>query len=263
MNVGVLLGGALAAMLVLMAALWAVQRATRNAGIVDVAWSFGTGLLGVLFAAAMDGAPLRRALVGAMAGVWGLRLGAHLLRRIRAEPEDGRYRMLREQWGARTQLYMLLFFEIQATWAVLFALPMLIAARNPAPAPQLLDGLAVLVWLGALGGEAVADRQLARFRADPNPTGAVCREGLWRYSRHPNYFFEWLHWWAYVLLAWGAPYGWVALLGPVLMYGFLNFITGVPPTEQRALQSRGEAYRAYQRATNRFFPGPPREEGAS
>jgi steroid 5-alpha reductase family enzyme len=112
-----------------------------------------------------------------------------------------------------------------------------------------------VLWAGAVLGETVADRQLAGFRADPANRGAVCRRGLWRLSRHPNYFFEWVQWWAYVLIGRGAP---LTLIGPAAMLVFLFRVTGIPYTERQALRSRGEAYREYQRATSAFVPWPPR-----
>jgi steroid 5-alpha reductase family enzyme len=112
----------------------------------------------------------------------------------------------------------------------------------------------------ALAGETVADRQLAAWRAHPGNRGRACRAGLWRYSRHPNYFFEWLHWFAYVLLAVGSPLAWLAWLGPLLMFASLNWITGIPYTEAQALRSRGDDYRRYQAETSRFFPWPPRAQ---
>jgi len=116
----------------------------------------------------------------------------------------------------------------------------------------------LLIWIVAIGGESLADSQLAQFRSDPAGGGQVCRDGLWRYSRHPNYFFEWVHWWAYVAIGIAAPWGWLTIAGPVLMYSFITRLTGIPPTEARALVTRGDAYREYQRTTNAFFPGPPR-----
>ncbi|MFA9460990.1 DUF1295 domain-containing protein [Thiohalorhabdus methylotrophus] len=254
------LGYGWAVMAALMLALWLVQWRTRNAGIVDVAWAAGVGLLGVLFALSSTGGdPARRMLIGLMAGLWGLRLAGHLARRVRGEAEDGRYRALRASWGSRTQPYMFLFFQVQALWAVMFAIPILVAARNPVPGPTWLDWLGLAIWGLAIGGEMLADHQLRRFRAKPGNRGRVCQEGLWHYSRHPNYFFEWLHWWAYVCLGLPGPYGWITLLGPAVMLVFLLKVTGIPPTEARALESRGEAYRRYQQTTNAFFPGPPRK----
>ena len=128
-----------------------------------------------------------------------------------------------------------------------------LAARNPAPLGW-ADAAGALLWLVAIAGEALADMQLARFRRDPARAGQGCRQGLWRYSRHPNYFFEWLHWWAYVLLGLGSPWWWVTVAGVVVMYVFLTRVTGIPYTEQQALRTRGEAYRRYQETTSVFFP---------
>ena len=249
------------AMAFLMAALWFVQLRTRNAGIVDVAWSFGTGLCAVWFVYWAPGDPVRRWVIAVIAGLWALRLGGALLRRVSKEAEDGRYRMLRDKWKERTQPLMLGFFQIQAFWAVLFALPMLGAAHNPS-AFGLLDYMGVAVWFLALSGESVADMQLARFRENPENKGQVCREGLWAWSRHPNYFFEWLHWFAYVLLAVGSPLAWLTWAGVAVMLLFLTKVTGIPLTEARSLQSRGEAYRDYQREVSPFFPWPPKRRQA-
>lgn len=250
----------LALMIVVMTGMWAAQRRYGDAGIVDVAWAFGVGALAVGFAAAGEGDTARRSVIAGIAALWAVRLGSYLARRVARHPEDGRYQELRERWGPRAQRYLFAFFQAQATWTVLFALPMLIASQDPTPLGAWRDYLAVGIWLVAVGGESVADRQMARYRAQPANRGGVCREGLWRYSRHPNYFFEWLHWWAYVALGWGAAYGWLTLLGPALMLIFLLKVTGIPPTEARALATRGEAYRRYQRTTSAFFPWPPKKE---
>ena len=158
--------------------------------------------------------------------------------------------------GARHQLLLFGFFQLQASWSVLFALPMLLAMGNPLPFPQLADGIGLVAFVTSVLGETVTDRQLQRFRANPQNSGHVCTEGLWRYLRHPNYFFEWCHWWSYVAFAWGTPLFWISLLGPIGMLFFLLKVTGIPPTEERALASRGDAYREYQQKTSVFFPWP-------
>jgi steroid 5-alpha reductase family enzyme len=253
------LGSGLVGACVLMVVLWLVQRRTNNAGIVDVGWTFGIGALVVALAFVTPGDPVRRVLVAGLAGVWSLRLGVHLVQRVRSEPEDGRYQNLRAWAGEREQVVLLVFFLMQATWVVIFALPQYVAMHNAVPI-GVYDVAALVVFAISLGGEALADRQLARFRQQRENRGQVCREGLWRYSRHPNYFFEWLQWFAYPLLAIGAgPVAWVTLLGPAVMLVFLLKVTGVPPTELRALQSRGERYREYQRTTSAFFPWFPKE----
>ena len=259
MSIWLLILGGWAGMVVVMAALWVVQRVRGDAGIVDVAWGLGVGFLGALFAAlSSTGDPTRRMLIAGMVLLWALRLSAHIAVRLLRLPEDGRYQSLKETWGARAQWNLFLFFQLQAFWSMLFALPMLLASRNPLPMWQVLDVLAVMIWLIAFCGEALADGQLSAFRHKPANRGQVCRQGLWRYSRHPNYFFEWLHWWAYVCLAAGSSWGALALAGPAAMLFFLLKVTGVPPTEAQALKSRGEAYREYQRTTSVFFPWPPK-----
>ena len=242
----------------LMAGIWALQRRTGDAGVVDVVWSLGVGALAMLFAWGGDGLTERRILIAGMTGLWALRLGAYLLRRVLSMPEDGRYQKLRAAWGAKAQRNLFRFWQVQASWSVLCAAPRLSAARNALPHGW-ADAPGVAIWGIALGGEMLADRQLHAFRGRESSKGKVCRDGLWRYSRHPNYFFEWVHWWAYVALGWAAPHGWLTLLGPALMLFFLLKITGVPPTEANALASRGDAYREYQATTSVFFPWPPKE----
>ena len=246
------------AMALVMVGVWWIQRRLGDAGWVDFAWAAGVGSLSILFAAGGRGLAERRILVGGLAGLWGLRLSLYLIRRLFRLPEDGRYVAMRQQWGDRAQRNLFVFFQVQAVWAVLFAIPMLVASENDTPELGPLDAVGVGIWLIAVLGESLADRQLGRFRIDPANRGKVCREGLWYYSRHPNYFFEWIHWWAYVAFGIAGPYGWITLLGPALMLFFLLKITGIPPTEAHALASRGEAYREYQRTTSVFFPWPPR-----
>ena len=250
-------------MVLLMGGLWLVQRRTRDAGIVDVGWAAGLGLLALLYGVAAPGHPTRRYLVAILAALWSFRLARHLLvDRVLGKPEDGRYQTLRAGWGNQAQRNFFIFFQAQALLDVVFSLPFLAVALSPLAAPRALDGLAIAVWLIAVTGEFVADRQLARFRRDPANRGRTCRTGLWRLSRHPNYFFEWLHWWTYVLLAAGSPWAPLTLLGPALMLLFLFKLTGIPHTEAQALKSRGDDYRAYQRTTSVFIPWFPRKESA-
>lgn len=174
--------------------------------------------------------------------------------------EDGRYLSLMATWGEQAERRLFRLFMFQALFIVLFTLPFLPAAGLARPLFTLWDFIAVFVWITAVSGESVADRQLARWRADPANKGRTCRIGLWRYSRHPNYFVEWLHWWTYVLL--GAASSWwpLALLGPALMFYILYRVTGIPYNEAQSLKSRGEDYARYQRTTSAFFPWFPRRE---
>lgn len=241
---------------VLLLALWGIQLRTRNAATADLGWALLVAFGTLLGAMNVDAPAERRILVGALAIIWALRLGWYLLR-DRGWPgraEDGRYRALRERWAGSEEWRFLLVYLAQGLVAALFVVPIVGAMRGGA-----LDGWAVVgvvVWGIAVGGEWVADRQLAAFRADPSTKGTVCQRGMWRYSRHPNYFFEWLHWWAYVAIGHAAP---LTLVGPAAMWLFLMRVTGIPYTELQALASRGEAYRRYQETTNRFFPWWPRD----
>lgn len=235
------------------------ERRRGDASAVDAGWAYSVGLLGLFGAIVSDGDPLRRALVAGLALAWSFRLGTYLLaNRVVGKPEDGRYRRLREHFGAKAHGFFFVFFQVQAAWAVLFAASMVVAASNPEPL-GFWGAIGVFIGLGAIVGESIADRQLARFRARPDSQGRTCREGLWRYSRHPNYFFEWLHWFAYPALAVGSGLWWVALLGPALMLVFLFKITGIPHTERQAIASRGDDYRRYQRETSMFIPWFPKD----
>jgi steroid 5-alpha reductase family enzyme len=253
-----LLWGALGVGL-LQLAFWLWHLRKDNASWVDVGWALGLGGLAVFYALAASGDPARRLLAGAMGGLWGLRLGVHLWLRVARDPhEDGRYQEIRKAWGGAIRAKFLAFFQAQALLDVLLSVPFLLACLDPEP------GLSPLVWLGlgiwtvSMVGEGLADAQLQRFKADPAHRGLTCRAGLWRYSRHPNYFFEWLVWIAFALVATPSPWGWTAWACPALMLYFLLRVTGIPYTEAQSLRSRPEDYARYQRETSAFLPWFPK-----
>ena len=146
------------------------------------------------------------------------------------------------------------FFELQAVLVVIFSLPFLFASFNVAPELRLIELAGLALSTVALLGEALADLQMQTFKRDPASRGKVCQVGLWRYSRHPNYFFESLVWWGFFLVALGSPWGWITIACPLLMLYFLFKVTGIPLTEEYALKSKGDAYREYQRTTSAFVP---------
>jgi steroid 5-alpha reductase family enzyme len=241
---------------VVMAVVWRVAVRIGNAGIVDIAWSWNFTLLALLYAGLGPGWLPRRLLFGGMVALWSLRLGTYLYERVMGHhpTEDGRYQRLRAEWAPHVNRRFFWFFELQALLNVILSGPLLVACLNGAPAFHPLEAAGLALWAVAIVGETLADRQLDRFRKDPQNRGRTCEIGLWRYSRHPNYFFEWLVWVAYFLAASASPFGVFTLYAPLLMLFFLFRVTGIPMTEAQALQSRGDAYREYQRTTSVFVP---------
>jgi steroid 5-alpha reductase family enzyme len=152
----------------------------------------------------------------------------------------------------------LFFFLFQGLLDLVLAIPFLVGSLNPSAPVAPLEWVGVAIWAVALAGETAADRQLERFKANPSNRGRTCREGLWRFSRHPNYFFEWLVWIAWAVFALASPGGALALVCPALMLFFLLRVTGIPATEAQALASRGNDYREYQRTTSAFVPWFPK-----
>ena len=245
---------------VLQLGLWMHAVKTRNAGWVDFGWSFSMSMAGLVLIGFHWGEP-RGMVVGALVLVWGGRLASHILldRLLKGNPEDARYQALRAHWGPNADRNFFFFFLGQAFLVPLFLVPACTVASRLDAFPDRWDVLGLLTAVVAVLGESLADRQLATFRGNPDNRGKVCQNGLWRYSRHPNYFFEWVHWLSYVWMAFGTS-GWIyTWIGPAFMYLFLRYLTGIPHTERQSLRSRGDAYRRYQQTTSAFFPWIPRK----
>jgi steroid 5-alpha reductase family enzyme len=227
--------------------------------LVDVIWTAGLGCAAIAYLANIAEPTVRSYVVLATLLIWSGRLSNHLIRnRVLSGKEDPRYAYLTAHWGIHAKRNYYPIFLLQILLIALFMVPVSIAMSTVHAPWGLFDWLALGCALCALIGEHNADRQLALFRASPKNKGRVCRQGLWRYSRHPNYFFEWLHWWAYVGFAAHSPQWALTLLGPTCIYLFLRFVTGVPHAEHSSLRSRGRAYQRYQQTTNTFFPWKPR-----
>ena len=252
------------ALSVVMTLAWCVEQRTRNSGWIDTIWTFGLGVIGAgsaLFATPGGGSlTARQWLVAAVIAIWSVRLGSHIALRSARRADDPRYAELRAGWGGDARWQMWLLLQKQAIVTLPMSVSIWLAAHNPAPELRLQDYIALIVVLVAIAGEALADWQLQSF-VRKNGNHSICDIGLWRLSRHPNYFFEWLAWLAYPLIAIdlsGAyPFGWLALAGPACMYWLLVYVSGIPPLEQHMLRTRGDAFRQYQLRTNAFFPLPP------
>ena len=255
---------------ILMAFAWVVQQRSGNSGWVDTIWTFAVGLVGAgsaLWPAGGAAPNARQWLVAALVAVWSLRLGSHIAIRTADITDDPRYAAFAKEWGVNSARRMFVFLQNQALGSIPLVFAIFVAARFPVDALRWQDGLGALILFTGIAGEALADAQLKRFRADPANKGRVCDSGLWRWSRHPNYFFEWFCWLAYPVIALSVdypfayplayPWGLATLLAPVFMYWILVYVTGIPPLEEQMLRSRGERYRAYQLRTSKFFPLPP------
>ena len=248
-----------------MAVAWFVAERTGRSGWIDAIWTFATGLAGIVLALLPTSlGALRPLLVAALAAVWSLRLGFHIVWRTAHGGDDPRYRQLRVEWGDKASGRLFWFLQVQAAAALILALSIAAAAHRPDSGLDIRDALGVALFAIAAFGERTADRQLARFGEDPRNKSKVCDVGLWGHSRHPNYFFEWLVWVAFAIIAIAPagqyPWGWFGLAAPVLMYVLLVHVSGIPPLEAHMLRSRGDAFRLYQSRVNAFWPGPPRSK---
>ena len=191
---GLLVVGTLLAATV-MAMLWVVQVRIADASHVDVAWAALIACAAILYALLADGDVAYRALAAVLASVWGFRLGAYLFfYRVLGKKEDGRYRSLRTKWGARANRSFFWFFQLQALFVVFFSLPFAFIALEPESGFDALVEIGIAVWAIGNVGTIVSDSQLAMWRADLANKGKTAKNGLWSWSRHPNYFFEWINW---------------------------------------------------------------------
>ena len=236
---------------------WLVQQRRRNPALADLLWAACISGSALYYGLAASGALLPRLLVAMMGGIGGFRLFMHLLQRMLVEPADGRYQRLRERLGD-SQPAMLGYFVVKGISAALFSVPLYVAANGAEDQASVWTMIAAAVYIVGLAGEAYADIQLAQFRDQPRHLGKTCRRGLWRYSRHPNYFFAFLHWCSYPLLAVGLSWPWWSLtwLAPALTV--IGWFVRVPAVEAQALRTRGDDYRDYQRTTSILVPWFPK-----
>ncbi|MEX1162567.1 MAG: DUF1295 domain-containing protein [Nitriliruptor sp.] len=254
--------GGLLAVLVLMTVIWAISVVRHDASLVDRVWGPAFVLSAFVYALLGDGAGPRTALVLVLVTVWGLRLGLHITRRNWGKGEDPRYRAMRERRPdsfAVTSLYRVFWLQAGLAWTI--SLPLLAALHRPTPERLTwVDGLGVVVWLVGFVFEAGGDLQLSRFLADPKNRGKVMDRGLWRYTRHPNYFGDTTVWWGLFLIAL-ATGAWWAAIGSAVMTFFIVQVSGVALTDAGMAKSgsKREGYDEYVRRTNAFIPGPRKD----
>jgi steroid 5-alpha reductase family enzyme len=250
---------ALAAMIAFQTLVWAISVGAKNVSIVDVAWG-PSFLVGALVAYANGAAPDgRRVMVLAMVAIWALRLSWHIGRRNIGKPEDHRYAAWREKYGPQRYWWFSLFqvFWLQAVLAWIVAVPVFAAMTSPTPSfPFVLDVLGLIVWAAGFGWEVVGDAQLARFKADPDSRGKVMDQGLWGWTRHPNYFGEAVLWYGFGFVALWTQWWWAALVGPGVVTFLLLRVSGVAMLD-RTMPSRRPGYAEYMQRVPAFWPRRP------
>ena len=235
---------------------WLWAKKIKNAGVVDVFWALNFPVITILTFFLSDGFETRKILICALFLIAELRLGIHLWQRVigHLKDEEGRYKQLRKEWGKNADRNFFFFFQFQAISNVVLAIPFFIITANANPELSILEYMAIGIWVISFFGELIADRQLAAFKKEPKNKGKVCDTGLWKYSRHPNYFFEWLTWMAYFIFALASPFGILAIVSPSIILYLLLKVTGVPNNEEQNLRSKPVAYQKYQETTSAFFP---------
>ncbi|MBB2144019.1 DUF1295 domain-containing protein [Pedobacter sp. LMG 31464] len=241
---------------IIMFLVWLWAKKIENAGVVDVFWALNFPVITVITFFLSEGFGTRKLLICGMFLIAELRLGIHLWRRVigHLNEEEGRYEQLRKEWGKDANRNLLFFFQFQAISNVILAFPFFIISANKSTAISILEYIGLAIWIISFFGEMIADNQLAAFKKDKNNKGKVCDRGLWYYSRHPNYFFEWLTWMAYFVFALATPWGILAIISPAIILYLLLKVTGVPNNEEQNLRSKPLAYKKYQETTSAFFP---------
>jgi steroid 5-alpha reductase family enzyme len=239
-----------------MFSVWVWAYRIKNAGVVDIFWAFNFSFIAVVLYFMGGGLSERKMLMCAMILIWSMRLGIYLLIRVGShlKEEEGRYKKLREEWAPNSNMRFFFFFQMQALSNIYLAIPFFLSCFNTNPQISILEYIGVGVWAISIVGEGIADAQLKMFKNNPANKGKVCSQGLWNYSRHPNYFFESMIWVGYFLFALNADYGWLAILSPITILFLVLKLTGIPMTEEQSLRSKGDLFREYQRTTSVFVP---------
>jgi steroid 5-alpha reductase family enzyme len=243
-----------AALWIYMTAFYFIALIRKNNSLADVAWGLGFIVLALFNFIRAPEITLRQAVMTALVVIWGARLFFHVTLRNRGKPEDFRYAEMRRRWGRRAMIFGYTHvFMLQGVLLYLIAIPIILINANPAATFGIPEILGVFVWCAGFVFETAADAQLSRFvRLRKNPENPIMTEGLWRFSRHPNYFGEALLWWGIFLLAIRIPWGWAAVVSPLLIGFLLRFVSGVPLLEKKYAEN--PRFQEYAKRTNVFFP---------
>ncbi len=252
----VMLGTSFIVVQVIMLIFWAIYLVRRNVSIVDIAWGIGFVAVVLVYFMLGEGFIWRKVLVVTVVSIWAVRLVNHLALRFLPEQDDPRYHLLLRKWPYVNYptFQVLTLFLLQGCLITILSLPFALMSQDELSYFSTYEVFGLLLWMVGVVGESVADRQLEQFKQNPANAGQVCDWGLWKYSRHPNYFFEWIVWVGFCLMALSAPWGLFSVISPILMFFLLVMGSGIPITEAHALEKKGDAYRDYQKRTSAFFP---------
>jgi steroid 5-alpha reductase family enzyme len=255
-----LVAWAVCALVMLLVWIWAYR--IKNAGVVDIFWAFNFLLIAAVCWWLGDGQEPRKTIMCVLLAAWSIRLGIYLLIRVggHLETEEGRYAQLRKEWGPKPDRAFFFFFQAQALSNIFLSIPFFIVCRNPGKEFHALEAAGALIWLLAIIGEGLSDYQLMAFKKNPANKGLVCDKGLWNYSRHPNYFFQFMIWVGVFIFSLNTPYGWISAICPLTIFYLIWKVTGIPMTEEQAVRSKGDRYRDYQQRTSIFIPLPPKKK---
>lgn len=234
-----------------MSFMWGLYRIVKNPSVVDVSWSLGLMVSGLIYLS-LTSLNFRIMIIGFLLIVWALRLAFYLwYTRIRKGHVDKRYVELSANWKISPSLGFFINFQLQGLLILIISSAFFLIKKSGITYITMIDVLAFCIIAVGIMGETLADMQLQRFKM--RHKGEVCNIGLWNYSRHPNYFFDWLSWMGFALLAIQSPLGYLCFLSPVMLYVIFTHMTG-PITERSSVQSRGQKYIEYQKQTSMFFP---------
>jgi len=239
--------------------MFAVGQRLKNNSIVDIGWGLGYVLIALYSLIRLPDSPARAWLITALVVIWGGRLSYYLAKRNLGKPEDYRYVQMRKKWGSRFPALkaFVYVYLLQGTLMYIIALPIMVVHWASPTGLHVLDYVGAAVWLFGFVFESVGDYQLKQFKADPAHKGRIMKQGLWRYTRHPNYFGEAVMWWGIYLVAASAPYGWALIFSPLMITGLLVFVSGVPLLEKRYRDN--PEFQQYARETSPFIPWFPKK----
>lgn len=255
-----MLGASFILTLTLMTSFWVIYYFKRNANIVDIGWALGFVLIAWASFFLGEGDLLKKCSIVFMVTCWGLRLAFHLYQRLLISAEDPRYQEIRRSWGTENADFkFFMMFIFQGVLVIFLSFPFLLVCNFAGTEWHGVEVIGMFTWAIGLVGEAYADKQLYDFKNNTLNQGKVCREGLWFYSRHPNYFFEFVVWVGYALFALGTPGGWLAMISAGMMLLLLTKVSGIPLSEVESLKSKGDDYKEYQKNTSSFIPWFPKK----